>query len=307
MRLGVTAVVVLLGASLLPSVVRADGCMFPDEAAWRRMRERSMINEPEQKAVVFFSKGKEDLIISPSYEGPTDRFAWVIPVPKRPKLEILKGAIFHELAALVRPRPRDQAKAGAPAMGIPGGVTVLERKTVGAYHVSVLLATDGQALMKWLKANKYHLPSKAVGPITHYVKEGWTFVACRVKAPSAAKGLRTGTLAPIRLTFAAQRPVYPLRLSSANPKPFSTLVYLILPTGEEGERTGLVKLASGPGGYGRYGIYRSAALARGQKRYPTLARLTRDEADVYVSRGQLQPKDCTADYVWEVSSRRAAR
>lgn len=280
----------------------ADGCMMVDEATWKLHRERAMINEPEQKAVVFFSDGKEQLIISPSYEGPSSNFAWVVPVPARPKVEIVKGALFHELAKLVMPRPAGRsAKSGAVSSAKPPSqVTVLERKTVGAYDVSVLSATDGGALMKWLAQNKYRLPDAARGPMESYVKEKWTFVACRIKAPGSAAGLKTGTLAPLKFTFASSKPVYPLRLSSANPKPFSLLVYLLLPSRETGGKHNSISM-TGLSGYGPGQSYWAAAVPRGQKQYPTLSRMCRTDAHVYLTRySYLKPADCKADIRWNL-------
>jgi hypothetical protein len=275
--------------------------MFVSEAAWRRGRERAMINEPEQKAVVFFSKGREQLIISPSYEGKWSDFAWVVPVPARPKVEILKGAIFHELATLFMPKPRSATLAGK-AMLADGHVTVLERKTVGAYDVSVLAATDGKALVKWLAANKYHLPNSALGPINASVKDRWTFVACRVKAPAAAKGLATGTLAPLKLTFPTKSPVYPLKLSSANPKPFMVLVYLILPSRETGKGNEGITVTGMPGSLGTDLVSLPTTLRASRSKYPTLAKLSRDEVKIFFTRRRAAPELCKSDLVWSIQT-----
>lgn len=286
---------------LAQSLALADGVFFPTEQQWKQMRERSLINEPEQKAVVFFSKVTEQLIISPSYDGPSSSFAWVLPVPSRPKVEILKGAIFHELAALTMPKPAlHKGRSDSVSASAPGAVTVLERKTVGAYDVSVLQATDGQALMKWLKANKYHLPEKAVGPIQSYVKQKWTFVASRIKVPADSKGLKTGTLAPLRLTFKAGKPVYPLKLSSANPKPFSLVVYYIVRTRDIGVREDWMPLLSSPRSPNEpVRTYRKAVVEIGQKSYPTLKKLDSGEMQVFVERSYVSPSQCTRDMVWE--------
>ena len=290
---------------LLWNFAQADGVILPSLENWKMMRERAFINEPEQKAVLFFSKGKEDLIISPSYEGPSSNFAWVIPVPARPKVEILKGAIFHELAKLVAPKPAALRGGGMIQKGAP--VTLLERKTVGAYDVSVLSATDGQALMKWLTANGYYLSPQDLPPVQSYVKEGWTFVACRIKVPEQAKGLRTGTLAPLQLTFPAKLPIYPIRLSSANPKPFSVLIYLVLPKSEIGRKMEFVTLATGPGmkdaGQTRWQAEVKWWKWWNRKRYPTLAKLSKEELHVFVERSYLQPGNCTKDYVWASPTR----
>ncbi|MBI2843708.1 MAG: DUF2330 domain-containing protein [Armatimonadetes bacterium] len=144
----------------------ADGIMIPDAKAARRALEQALIKEPEQKAVIFFRNGVEQLIISPSYEGATDRFAWVVPVPARPKVEIVEGAIFHELAEITTFQVMSMGPAsGEKSSRNDASVRVLERKTVGSYDVSVLSAGDGAALMKWLSGNGYHLPQKAAKPV----------------------------------------------------------------------------------------------------------------------------------------------
>lgn len=292
------ALLTLLALWALQGLALADGMFVPTEQQWREGRERALINEPEQKAVVFFSKGTEQLIISPSYEGPSSSFAWVVPVPSRPKVEILKGSIFHELAKLVEPE-RPVAKSPLPMRAAaPGGVTVLERKTVGAYDVSVLSATDGQALMKWLTANKYHLPESAVQPMQAYVSEGWTFVASRIKVPANANGLRTGTLAPLRLTFSAKKPIYPMRLSSANPGVFRVLVYLVLPSEDIPGKPSTIKKQGWPVQWDSHRVATASGYFWKRRGYPTLAQLYAGEMQIYSIEGHVTPKDCTRDMTW---------
>ena len=154
--------------------------MLIDLHAYRAAREHALINESEQKAAIFFSNGTEKLMVSPSYDGATEEFAWIIPVPSRPKVEIVDGAIFHELAALTAPMllsPPPSAESSGRKLAT---VQVLERKIVGHYDVSVLSSSDPDALMKWLGSNGYQLPDKAIDPIKEYIKRHWTFVACKV-------------------------------------------------------------------------------------------------------------------------------
>lgn len=229
-RWSVLAVALVAGSSAL-----ADGMYAPSQVnyqAWAAHRERTLVNEPSQKAMVMLRNGLENLVISPGVEGNATDFAWIIPVPKRPQMDIVKGALFHELARLIAPEPPRASQAmgfgGQRVAGAaPPAVTVIERKVVGAYDVSVLSATDSGALMRWLKQNRYHVMDAARKPIAQYIREGWTFVACRVKVPGDAAGLATGTLAPLKLTFPSTRLVYPMRLSAANPKPFDVLVYVV--------------------------------------------------------------------------------
>ena len=293
----------LLSVGVAPGL--ADGMMVRPltKREWARNRERAMINEPNQKAVVFFEKGRQQLIISPSFDGAPAEFAWIIPVPSRPNVQILDGAIFHELARLTSPPPPRQGNGfkGAAGSAPTASVQVLERKTVGAYDVSVLAATDGRALSRWLNQNGYRVPERAQKPISEYVREKWTFVACKVKNTGSASGLRSGTLAPIRLTFNTKRPVYPMRISSTNPGYFHVLVYLILPRTESGgERNGRRLTVSAPGNPAYINIRWAAEfLPHNRRPHPTVAKLSRAHLDIFVLQSSFQPQDSTRDYVWQ--------
>src|SRR5687767_13546458 len=170
MQPGIIRLFVVCAALAYSAATVADGMMVRrmSEWEWARNRERSMINEPEQKAVVYFHQGRQRLIISPSFDGAPAEFAWIIPVPSRPSVQILDGAIFHELARLTMPKPSKangkgyKGTAETPALQ---SVQVLERKVVGAYDVSVLAARNGVALTKWLRDNGYRIPEAAQKPI----------------------------------------------------------------------------------------------------------------------------------------------
>jgi hypothetical protein len=246
----------------------------------------------DQKAAIYFSKGKEDLIVSPSFEGPATKFAWVIPVPSIPKVQILKGSLFHELSRAV--------ETGGE------GATVVERKVVGAYDVSVLSAKDSRDLMRWLRSHGYNLSERATEPLRYYVDKHWYFVAARIENPDISHGLTTGTLAPLRLTFATRRPVFPARFSSVNPDMFALKIYLLMPTSDIGEGTQAISLISGPTGSEK--TARRATIPEAQTDYPTIAQLSGKELQVFVvSEPLMDPANCTADYVWATSLGTALR
>lgn len=304
-----TVIAAMATLLLLATVTYADGIMMPEEkaAALQRM-EQALINEPEQKAAIFFSNGVEQLIISPSYEGSAERFAWVVPVPAKPQVEVADAALFHDLMDITK----TMIMAVEPAIGTlaEDSVKVIERKTVGDYDVSVLSSTEGNALMKWLSSNGYHLPAKAADPIQYYVGKRWTFVACRVKDPSAsAQGLRTGTLAPLSMTFASKRPIYPLRLSSANPKPFTLLVYLIVPPDTNGGVKIVTLDAPPPTAYGpRCDFSDRHTLgpeSDGYPAVPALRKLAPCDSVVWAAvhpynAPEVRPEQCTHDLAWSI-------
>ncbi len=281
---------------------RADGGMFPRRDTWNEQHERALITEPAQKAALVYKNGREQLIISPSFSGPPGDFAWVVPVPTRPQVKILGGALFHELARIVAPpRPRRvSAPAGGAKVAMPISrplVTLLERKTVGAYDVSVLSATDGGALQQWLDRNGYAMPTRARQSLAQYVRERWTFVACRVKQPAKARGLQQGVLAPLSLSFASPKLVYPMRLSAINPTRFDLLLYLLVPRG-----AAVPALRQWPGAFPQ-SRHATAPPNSGGARYPTLAGMRADAVQIIWMKIGIAPQDCTRDYVWQPPAR----
>jgi len=291
------AICSLLAGAAIPAA--ADGIMMPrrpQNTNW----EREHITELDQKAAVFFDGKTEDLVISPSFKGNATEFAWVVPVPAKPNVSIVKGALFHDLANIVYPPQLpeyDDVNAGI-AMPRAKSVRVIERKTVGAYDVSVLDASDAGALLDWLKVNQYYLPEAAKRPMQWYIDRHWTFVASRIKVPSIAHGLATGTLAPLKLRFPAKHPMYPMRLSSANADPFSVLIYVTLPQT-------LVPLPSDLSQASLHQLnhpkYRTPCVVAGHINVatsPTLSRFTKGKVGIFVERRSLQPVQSNEDYVW---------
>lgn len=141
------AVVLFTMMVLIPNLALADGMMLPDRDTYQSLREKGLIKEPEQKAVIYFNNGVEQLIISPSYEGQVEKFVWIVPVPAKPDIEITEAAIFDELMDFTGPHMMSIPAPAATKNDSRSEIKVLERKTVGAYDVSVLSADDSDTLM----------------------------------------------------------------------------------------------------------------------------------------------------------------
>ncbi len=144
-----------------------------------------------------------------------------------------------------------------------------------------------------------------IKPIQYYVEHKWTFVACKVRTPEKGKGLRFGTLAPLRLTFKTPRPVYPLKMTSLNPGSFSLVLYVLIPTAELPKRfeslmaaaTDSKWFAECPKGLEIAPGY--ARLAKGQQQRPTLAKLCGKELRVFGVTRTLSQYDCYRDIIWD--------
>ncbi len=75
---------IVLGRLGLPLAL-GDGCFV---LRWNKDID---INEPTQKAIIFYDAGREDLLLQVKYEGPLEEFGWLIPVPSLPTVK--KGSM----------------------------------------------------------------------------------------------------------------------------------------------------------------------------------------------------------------------
>ncbi len=216
---------ILLGLLLIAGAAPALACMAipirPDNDSRVEMRLT------EQRAFIYADKGYEHLVLSVKYDGATPQFAWVVPTEGQPKVEVQKGAPFHELWRLTAIREiqrSDSVLKGAPgATGAgPPPVTVIERKVEGPYELVVLQATSSGGLYDWLKRNGFGLTPAARDALEVYVKRGWYFAAARIRPggegnQAIQKNLKDGTIAALHLSFKATELSYPLRVTAGNP------------------------------------------------------------------------------------------
>jgi hypothetical protein len=128
------------------------------------------------------------------------------------------------LAALLLPA-LSAAKRGAMESTTSGqSVSILDRKLVGIFETTTLASPDAQALQVWLSANGYSVPTNAEPVIASYVKDGWVFVATKIRRDQPDN--ETSTPHPLSFTFKTDKPVYPLRLTGVDNGPLSVALYV---------------------------------------------------------------------------------
>ncbi len=103
------------------------------------------------------------------------------------------------------------ALATAKAKGGSDSVEILDRQLAGVFEITTLTARDPSALRDWLNTNGYVLPKDVEPVIADYLRDGWVFVASKVRRNVSST--EAGSLHPLSFTFAAKEPVYPLRLT----------------------------------------------------------------------------------------------
>jgi len=119
------------------------------------------------------------------------------------------------------------AGGSAPAQAGAEGVSVLDRQVAGVFESTTVSAKDPEALATWLKTNGYRLPESARPVIEAYVRDGWVFVASRVRREAAYDGPHA--LHPLVFTFATAKPVYPLRLTGVDNGPLKVELFVLGP------------------------------------------------------------------------------
>ncbi|MFA6588093.1 MAG: DUF2330 domain-containing protein [Patescibacteria group bacterium] len=200
---------------VLPMVTKADGMMVVPPNYWMR--------EDTQKAVVFYDKGVESLILSITFQGNANDFGWIVPTPTKPTVTKGSDEIFTNLQKLTS--TRSDYPVSAFDLGFSGsekqtsGVSVIETKQVDYYDVTILTATDKDALTKWFADNKYNYPESASYILNTYIQNNWYFVAMKINPQSlewsnVTSSLRTGHATPVVMQFATENIVYPLKIST---------------------------------------------------------------------------------------------
>ncbi|MFF4543314.1 DUF2330 domain-containing protein [Streptomyces sp. NPDC001406] len=240
-RRGLAVLSALLGIQVgwvvAPAYACGCGAMVP--AAQRQ------ISVSRETSVLRWDGRQEQIEMRLTVQGDTDRAAWIMPVPHRADADLGDPAVFDQLDAATAPVHRtryhfwpqegdwpldgagDDSAGAPPAVGAAAPrVGVVDRQRLGPFDVARLTATDPDALDKWLRTNGFTFPARLSDALQPYVDRHWEYVAVKL-APEAAGASLNGALDPIHLSFAADEPVYPMRLSRLARTPQSLGLYIL--------------------------------------------------------------------------------
>ncbi|MFI9624515.1 DUF2330 domain-containing protein [Streptomyces sp. NPDC052042] len=277
-----------LGSLISPAYACGCGAMVP--------RGASEVAVDREASVVTWDGRTEEIVMRLTVRGDAPEAAWIMPVPHRADVELGDPSLFSELDALTAPVPKTRhyfwprsddwpfAGSGADGAGRPSAaappVQVVGRERLGPFDVARLAATDPEALRDWLDGNGFELPDRLATALKPYVDQKWEYVAIRLVPRGGNDPLR-GELDPLRLRFAAERPVYPMRLSKLASTPQRLKLYVlaahrmqpldaiggatprvtyagrIAPGRYDTERSGTTQSGTTQSGTGRYGTARN--------------------------------------------------
>jgi hypothetical protein len=196
----------------------------------------SGVDVADETSIVRYDGSAEEIVMRLSVRSRARDAAWLMPTPSRATVTLGERGWFDQLDRLTGPRVVRRRhwfpslgrgdRMGAPASGTGGGVGVLARRRLGPFEVTTLSATDPRTLAAWLAAHGYHLKGRLARALEPYVARRWTYTAIRL-APDS--GPLTGELNPLRIRFAANAPVYPIRLSRLASTPQAVHLYVLAP------------------------------------------------------------------------------
>ncbi|TDC34330.1 DUF2330 domain-containing protein [Kribbella albertanoniae] len=197
----------------------------------------------EKALVRYDGRGTEEITLSMAIDGSSKKAAWIMPVPNPAKVELGDAELFRRLEQLTAPKvvkrttywpfrglaPFDRDGYGSgEAPTAAGGVSVREQMTLGPFEIARLGGNSATAVTDWLRTNQYVVPDTLGANLTPYVREGWEIVAVKLTPKSAGESL-TGATPPLRLTFASDKIVYPMRLSKGATTAQSVAVHVAAP------------------------------------------------------------------------------
>jgi hypothetical protein len=194
--------------------------------------QTSPVNQQAER--IIFSMNADGTIsayVQINYTGDAANFAWVVPVPSVPKLDVVEMASFNELDLLTSPVIFPPAMPNCFPQGFDAvlgnvaapnlvmsmedsSVIVLASGTAGPYAYDVITSDDSNEMFRWLRENEYQV-TQDMGPLLRvYTEEGMVFLAMKLQPESGVQDIQ-----PIVMTYESDVPMIPIRLTAvaANP------------------------------------------------------------------------------------------
>lgn len=209
------AALLIASSAFLAPLARADGGIF--------YPVHTLMDETDQQALLVYQGQTENLIISGSFRGNSNDFAWVIPTPSEPTISKSSAELFFSLTNLTKTEQPSGAMNLFTSSGLgsaPKGSIEVQKRTVGIYDTYVVKADSETVLADWLEQNGFTFPADQQVLLKDYVDQGWYFAIAKIQDafvndPTVKTQLVSGRIAPLRLTFTSPQIIYPMMLTKA--------------------------------------------------------------------------------------------
>jgi hypothetical protein len=166
----------------------------------------------DEKVIIVWDEDSQTqhFVRKATFKGEEEDFGFIVPTPSEPQVVDVSDSAFPLLEYEFAPRGSVKPPFGGGGFGgSPSGVKVLQVKQVGDYKATVLKATDGAAMLGWLKDNDFDARPGLKDWLDYYAKQDWVFTALKYDRPKDSNESQTTAL---RLSFKTVQPVYPYRM-----------------------------------------------------------------------------------------------
>lgn len=163
-----------------------------------------------EQALVTTDGGTETIVMSLDVQSVADNAALIVPTPTPATASAAGAGLFAELQRLTAPRVERAELDGVGAA--PGTApTVVAQVQLGPLEATTLTGGDLGGVRRWLDAHGYTMKPEVTAQLDPYLRQGWSFVAMKLTGTVPL----SGALDPVRLDFASDEMVYPMRMSAA--------------------------------------------------------------------------------------------
>jgi hypothetical protein len=248
----------------------ADGCFMGTRELVKVGESHSLVASPKQEAILATDGKIVQVVLRTHFRAGPEQLAWVVPVPQRPTdIGAADDSVFGKLDAVTAPRffkvtysSHQEFHIGCGGAASPGmrsteplAVRVEETGRAGMFDYTVLAADDSGALVTWLNDNNYQVPANSAEVFKHYTKDGWHWLAMKVRVEAGDK--KTLAPHPITYRFASDRLIYPLVISQLSADKENEIVLYIVGQSRyrcaNWDNMDINAIAVEPGEHGEYG------------------------------------------------------
>ena len=211
-----------LAAAMVPTEARACGGTFCDGASPTSMP----VDQTGETILFAIDNGFVEAHVQIQYDGgDAQQFAWLVPVPEVPELEIGSWRLVQAVLDATVPVYGFQSQWMCDSMDPPGGGSVfllepdgggvsnedpevLAQDVVGAFEYAILQGGTSEGIDQWLQDNGYTTDDEAPPILDQYIDEGHVFVALRLRHNQGVTDIH-----PVVIRYPGDEPCIPLRLT----------------------------------------------------------------------------------------------
>ena len=184
------------------------------------------VTASSERAIVSWDGEKETIELTFDIDSTTPTAGLIVPTPAPAVITSGDLRTFDVIESVIQPTVVVQKDWWGIDYFIdeekPAAVDSLERVPLSPITTTTIAASDSIALQAWLTLNGYGVTDAMASAIKTYADYGWAFTLISLNSEDVING----HIDPIRLTFATNRLVYPMRLARSEDTPQNVRVFV---------------------------------------------------------------------------------